>query len=108
MPLYCLLYPLRLNADVPLGHSGRTMLQEPLHKGYVITIVFVYLCCIPLAEAVSADTLIAEVVADNGKLLLYGALCDGENQVFALYPIAQAVVFYVLLYDKGHSENAAL
>lgn len=108
MSFYCLFYPLRLDADVPLGHSGRTVLQEPLNKGNVIAVVFVYLGCIPLAEAVGADALISKVVADNGKLLLYCPLCDGENQVFALYPIPQAVVFYVLLYDKGHSENAAL
>ena len=108
MSLNCLLYPLRLNADVPLSHRRRTVLQESLNKGNIVAVVFVDFRCIPLAEAVSADALIAKVVADNGKLLLYGALCDGENQVFALYPIAQAVVFYVLLYDEGHSENSAL
>ena len=87
MSLYCLFYPLRFNADVPLGHGCGTVLYEPLYKGNVIAIVFVYLGCIPFAEAVSADAFITKVVAYNGKLLLYCPLCDGENQVFALYPI---------------------
>ena len=67
MILNCLLNSLRLNADVPLSHSGRTVLQEPLHKGNVIAIVFVNLSRVPFTEAVSAYSVIAEIVADDGK-----------------------------------------
>ena len=63
------------------------MLQEPLHKGDVIAVVLVNLSSIPLAETVSADALIAKVVADNSKLLLNGSLCDRENALVTLYPI---------------------
>jgi len=108
MSFYCLLYPMRLDADVALCGACGTVLQEPLNKGDVIAIVFVYLCCVPFAEAVSADALIAKVVADNGKLFLYGALCDGEDSLIALDGVSQTVVFYVLSNHKGDSENSAL
>ena len=41
------------------------MLQEPLDQGNVITVFLVDLRCIPLAEAVRADTLIATLVLTN-------------------------------------------
>ena len=41
MTLNGLFYPLWFNADVALSHSRGTVLQEPLNKGNVITIVFV-------------------------------------------------------------------
>ena len=58
MSFDCLLYSLRLDADVALRGRCGTVLQEPLNKGDVIVIVFVYLCCVPFAEAVGAATLI--------------------------------------------------
>ena len=108
MSFYRLLYPLWLDADVALCGACRTVLQEPLNKGNVVAVVFVNLCCVPLAEAVGADALIAKVVADNGKLLLYGALCDWEDTLIALDGVSQTVVFYVLSNHKGDSENSAL
>ena len=84
------LYPLRLDAYIPLSGRRGAVLQESLDEGNVIAVVLVYLGGIPLAEAVGADTLIAKIIADYCKLLLNGSLCNGENQVFALYPITQA------------------
>ena len=59
MSFDCLLYPLRLNPYIPLRHGGGAVLQEPLDKGDIESAVFVNLRCIPLAEAVGADALIA-------------------------------------------------
>jgi len=108
MSFDCFFYPLRLNTDVALRGRCGTVLQEPLNKGNVIAVVLVNLCCVPLAEAVSADAFIAKVVADNGKLLLYGAFRDGEDTLIALDGVSQTVVFYVLSNHKGDSENSAL
>ena len=71
--------PLRFNADVSLRDGGRTVLQEPLDKGYVIPAGFVNLCGVPLAETVGADALKPQVVTNDGKLLLNRAFCDGED-----------------------------
>ena len=58
MILNCLLYSLRLNADVPLRGGGGTVLQKPLHQGNIEAVGLVYLRCIPLAETVGTDTLV--------------------------------------------------
>ena len=108
MSFNCPFYPLRFDADVPLCNGCGTVLQEPLNKGDVIAIVLIDFCCVPLAEAVGADTLISKVVADNGELLLYCPLCDGEDMLIALDGVSQTVVFYVLSNHKGDSENSAL
>ena len=59
MILDCLLDPLRLNANIPLGDGGAAVLQKPLDKGYVVTAAFVDLRGVPLAEAMGADAIIA-------------------------------------------------
>ena len=46
------------------------MLQKALHKGIIKAVVLVNLRRVPFAEAVGADALIAQVFADDGKLLL--------------------------------------
>ena len=108
MSFNCFLYSLRLNTDVPLSHSSRTMLQKPLNKGDVVTVIFVNLRRVPFTEAVSAYSVIAEVVTDDGELLLYGSFRDGENSLVAFDSIPQAVVLYVLRNHKGHCEHTAL
>ena len=55
------------------------MLQEPLDESNVVPAGFVNLCGVPLAETVGADALKAQVVADDGELLLNCAFSDGEN-----------------------------
>ena len=59
MPFDCLLYPLGFNADVSLRHCCGAVLQEPLDQGDIIAVLLVNLRCVPLAEAVGADALIA-------------------------------------------------
>ena len=81
MPFNRLLDPLRLNADVSLGHGGGAVLQEPLDKGNVIAVVLVDLRRVPLAEAVRADALIAQIVTDASKNLLHFPCRDGEDQL---------------------------
>ncbi len=73
MPLNRLFDPLRLDADVSLCDCGGAVLQEPLDKGNVIAICLVNLCGVPLAEAVGADAMIAQIVTDDRKLLLDGS-----------------------------------
>ena len=90
MILYRLFNFLRLDTDIPLRGSCAAMLKEPLHKCYIVAIGIVDLRCVPFAEAVGADTLIAQIVAYNPKLFLYCPFCDWENQVIAPDAAAQA------------------
>ena len=73
--------PLRLDADIPLRDGGGTVLQQPLDKGNVEAVVPVNLRRVPFAEAVGADALKAQVIADNGKLLLDGAFRNQTHRV---------------------------
>lgn len=84
------------------------MLQEPLHKRNIITVALVNLGCIPFPEAVSADALIAKIIADKRKLLLNGPLCDREDKLIRLDAMAQTEVLNVLLDDKRDGEGSAL
>ena len=52
-----------------------------------------------------AYPLIAKVIADKGKLLLYGPRCQRKHQLIAPYAVAQAKVFDILIDNKGNSEN---
>lgn len=108
MSFYRLLYPLWLDADVALRGACGTVLQEPLYKGNVIAIVLVDFCCVPLAEAVGADAVKAEIITDDGELLLYCSFRDWENQVILFYSITETVVFYVLLDHERDGEDASL
>ena len=74
-------------------------------KGNIIAIVLINLCRIPLPETMGADTLIAQIVTDKGKLLLYGARCQGKHQLIAAYAVAQTEIFNILIDYKGNSEN---
>ena len=65
MVLNRLFDPLWLNADVTLGSGSGTVLQQPLHQRNVETVIVVDFRCVPLAEAVGADALIAQIVAHD-------------------------------------------
>ena len=108
MILYRLFDPLWLNADVPLSSAGTAVLQQPLHQGDIEAVGIIDFCCIPLAKAVGADPLEAQVIADNMQLLLHCPLRDGEHQFCSPDVVAQTVVFNVLIYDHGNSEHPAL
>lgn len=84
------------------------MLQEPLNKGNVIATVLVYLCGIPLAEAVGTDALVPQVIADDVQLLLDRALSNGEDDVRSSDIVAQAVIFNVLVKHQRDGEDPAL
>lgn len=47
------------------------MLQQPLYQRNVKAAVLVDFRCVPLAKVVGADTLIAKVIAHNGKIGLF-------------------------------------
>ena len=108
MILNCLLNSLRLNADIPLGGGSGTMLQKPLHQRNIEAVGLVYLRCIPLAEAVGTDALIAQIVAYTPKLLLYCPFCDREDALRAPDAIAQTVVFDILLNHQRNCKDTPL
>ena len=89
--LYCRLYPLRLNTDIPLCDGGGAVLQKPLNKGNIVAVGLVNLRGVPLAETVCTDTLKAQIVANDVKLLLYSPLSDRENQLVPANTIPQAI-----------------
>ena len=101
-------YSLRLDADIALCRACTAVLQEALNEGNVAAVSFVNLRSIPLAEAVGADALVAQIIADDGKLFLYGSLADGENALCRLDAAAKAVVLNILLNDERDCENALL
>ena len=100
--------PLWLDANVTLCGGGTAVLQEPLDKGDVIAVRLVDLRCVPFTKAVSADALIAEIVTDNGKLLLHGSGCDGKEQVIFSDVVSQTVILDILGDDHGNGEDALL
>ena len=52
-----------------------------------------------------ADALIAQIITDKGKLLLYGPCGQGKHQLIATYAVAQAEILNILIDNKGNSEN---
>ena len=108
MLLYGFFDALGFNANVALSCSSTAVLKEPLNQDNVVTVGFVDLSGIPLSEAVSADILIAQIVADDVQLLLDRALCDGEYDLRASNTMTQAVILNVLVKHQGDSEDPAL
>lgn len=108
MVLDSLLYPLRLNADIPLCGGGAAVLQQPLHKGNIVTIILVNLRCVPLAEAVSAYVGIIKIITDDCKMLLDCPFRDRENALRAPDAVAQTIVLDILLNQERHGEDSAL
>ena len=108
MVLNCLLNSLWFNADVPLGCGCGTVLQQSLDKGNVETVIVVDFRCVPLTEAVGADAINVQIVADDFQLLLDCPFRNRENQFIAPDAVAQTVVLNVLLNDKGNCEESAL
>lgn len=108
MILYRLFNPLQLNADIALGGGGGAVLQQALDKGDIITIILVNLRGIPLAETVGADTLIAQIITDDGKLLLHRPFRNGEDNIGVADAVAQTIVLDILLNDHRHGEDSAL
>ena len=105
MALNRLLNPLRLNADISLCCSCAAVLQESLNQDNVIPIGFVDLRGIPLAKAVGADSIVAQVVAYDPQLLLDHPLCNGEYYIRPSDAIAQAIVLNVLVKHHGDSKD---
>ena len=108
MVLNCLLNSLGFDADVPLGGGCGTVLQQSLDKGNVEPVIVVDFRCVPLAEAVGADTINAQIVAHDFQLLLDCPFRNGKNPLTAPDAVAQTIVLDILLNDKGNCENPAL
>lgn len=96
---------LGFNADIALCDGGAAVLQEPLYQGNIISVLFVNLRGVPFAEAVGADAVIAQVVADYAELLLHGSFCEREYPISEPDAVPETVVFYVLLDDERDSKH---
>lgn len=88
---------LRLNADVSLCGRCAAVLQQSLNQRNIKAVFVVDLCCIPLAEAVCADSFQFQIVAHDFQLLLDGSFGDWEDQVVPADAVPQAIVLDVLL-----------
>ena len=73
--------PLRFDADIPLRDGCVAVLQKPLDKRNIITVVAVDLCCVPFSETVCTDCLIAEIVTDFFKDFLHFSCRYGKDQL---------------------------
>lgn len=79
MSFYGLLHFPWLDANVPLGDSSTTVLEELLHQGNVIVAVLIDLGGVVLPEAVGTDVPIAQVVTDGLEMSLDRPLGHREN-----------------------------
>ena len=73
--------------------------------GNIIAIVSVDLRRIPFAETVGADTFIAQILTDKGKLLLYGSGGQRKHKRVSVNAVAETIIFHILIDNKGNSEN---
>ena len=106
MSLYGLFNAFWLYADIPLCYRCGAVLREPLDKGNVKAVVAVNLGGVPFPKAVGADSLIAQILANNRKLLLNHARGDGKHLFCRTDPIPQTIVFDVLLDHQRNGEDA--
>ncbi len=60
-----------------------------MNEGNIKAIGFVNLCRIPLAETVSADPLIPEIIAYHLQLLLDCPFRNGEDALIGAYAVPQ-------------------
>lgn len=97
-----LLYPLWFDADITLCNGGGAVLQQSLHQRNIIAVVLVDFRRVPLAEAVSADALIAQIITDASKNFLHFPCRDGEDQLGAPDPMPQTAILDILL---NHERN---
>ncbi len=108
MLLYGLFDSLWLNTDVALCNGCTAVLQKPLDKGNVITTVFIDFSGIPLPEAMGANPIVTQVVANGVKLFLHGSFCNREDDFCRLDLVAEAVVLNVLLDHQRNGEHSTL
>ena len=76
-----------------------------LHQGDIIAVVSVNLSGIVFAEAVCADAVDAQVVADDSQLFLYCPFRDGEKGVSGGYAIVQTVTADILIQSEWNSKD---
>lgn len=102
------LNPLRFYTNIPLCDRCAAMLQQPLYQRNIVSIGFINLRGVPLAEAVGADLLKAQIFTDNMQLLLDCSCGDREHQIISLDTVPQTVVFNILGNDQRNGEHSVL
>jgi len=93
---------LLLDPDVALGDGGAAMLQELLDQGHVIAVGLVDLGCEKFPEAVGADALEAEEIADKFQMLLNLPLGEWEKRLVLPDAVILAVDPDPLIQREGY------
>ena len=97
---------LRLDANVTLSHTRRTVLKEPLNKRDIVTAIFVDFSRVPLAETVSTDAFIPQPITNKSELFLNGSFRNRKDDVVGANAVPQAVVLNILTNQKRNCEDA--
>ena len=78
---------LLLDPDVSLSDCSAAVLQELLDQGHVVAVCLVDLRGKEFPEAVRADPLVAEEIADKFQMLLDLPLREGEKRRDVMVPL---------------------
>ena len=78
---------LLLDPDVALGDCSAAVLQELLDQGHVVAVCLVDLGGKEFPEAVGADALVSEEIADKFQMLLDLPLREGEKRRDVMVPL---------------------
>ena len=108
MAFYCALHFLLLNPDIPLGDSGRAVLEQLLYQRNIVSAVLVDLRGVPLPEAVGTDAGMSQIITDLLQVPLDGPFCQRENPVIRRNRVIQAVAADKLIEGQGHCEPPGL
>ena len=98
-------FPL-LYADITLCDGGRAVLQKVLDEDNVVIVRPVYLRCVPLAERMGADAVIAEIVTDFAQMLLYLRRGERDNHSVRCNLMVNAIDTQELIERKRNSEGS--
>lgn len=96
------------DTDVAPGDVRGRVLKKVLNEDDVMARLVVDVSGVPLAEAVGADVLIAEIVADELEVVLYLPNRDGEQKVSVGQLVALGVVAEEIVHRFGNRECAPL
>ena len=78
---------LLLDPNIALGYRRAAVLQELLNQGHVVAVCLVDLGGKEFPEAVGADALVSEEIADKFQMLLDLPLREGEKRRDVMVPL---------------------
>lgn len=98
-------FPL-LDADIALCDGGGAVLQKVLDEDDVVIVRPVDLRCVPLAERMGADAVIAEPVTDFAQMLLYLRRGERNNDSVRCNMMVDAIDAQELIERQRDSEGS--